>query len=425
MRLMWRYGRLALLVLLVGHPVPAWGQCPALAWPDETTLHMWSANTVSVSSAFAGSTSGLGYVVGSWLDQFWVAVPSHVIFGDFPAPPIIDLKKVADGLEVRLGQRQASPLCADPLVKPITRFGDIVAVCIKRSPGDPYVDDYVLGSLKPGDEVRFLGQPNNPGLPVEGTGAVASTTEPLATEGADLHVTGWSGVPAQSGATAYSKRGIVGLYAGRSSSGGSRVLSMARVRAYMGQQHLPWSIDDFEVFDCTQSRALCLDDAVGGTAFEVELRNLLVPAMPRVRVKPHECRAAPEGRYAIDAVAKGLSCDPNILRVRTGTDAIRFPLSCHVNPFGDWDSDYGRLSCVGSLDAFECIGLESLVPSGWFAAKATARGLILQLRGELRHATGERDSAQGLLTLGEDGRLTGQLQLGTRVVNLSLWRAVK
>ena len=412
---------LLLVATLISAPSIARAECRAPEWPPEAVLTEWSANTALVQSSKAEET-GLGFVTASTPQQIWVAVPAHVLFGDAIAP---HLEEYAAGIRVRLrGQAGDSELCESPNLRAaFGPKGDVALVCLKRVGLLPMISDYLLGAPVIGDEIRLLGLPGEPGRPSSKGGATiqAVRRDLLQTKaGADLIVGDLGGVPGQSGAVAYSVRGVIGLYIGPGENGGSRVISIDAIRAFAEDAAAPWSLQNNEFYDCRQLRSVCASSESGSVPADLYLTNVFTDQ--RATLARDKCTQVPEGRYSTRPSLRALSCEPSRIRVFEAQTPLNLAVHCNIDLAGkSWQSTAGVLTCMSREPGhFDCLGLDRL-GFGAFAGVASVRGESVTLRGSFSLAGATGLEVEADLKLDEDGALAGFLRpRGASAVTITL-----
>ena len=412
---------LLFVVLFIGNRSAARAVCGPQPWPPASTLREWAANTVLVYSAKSDSPRGLGMVVSSTSQEVWVAVPAHVLYGHEGAkePP----STYASGVTVSFfDDRSPRHLCSRPPTSGGGPLGDIAFICLQRTNLFPLFNDYLLGRSSVGDEVRLLGKSGNPGEPSNaGTATIQSVSpERLPTAGADVTATALGGEEGQSGALAYTRRGVIGLYVGAATGQGARILSASAIRRYAEKLGIPWSLNDYEFFDCNLTRSVCATYAPGSIDSDVLLRNVFTG--DEASLASGKCHNVPEGKYAIVATRRTLACEPTLVRIFTAQEPLRLSLNCTLSLAGKpWYSDSaGELSCMPrGLAAYDCMGLQSL-GRGWLQAMATTQGSKVKLNGQFVIAEGISTAVQGELTLTAGDRLEGSLRSASEEAPISI-----
>jgi hypothetical protein len=415
-------------VLTISLLITFLAECPSIAetvcgqqpWPTEASLREWGRNTAEVYSAKSSMPNGLGLIVGSTPGEIWIAVPAHVVYGaESPS-----YSEFAPGLAVTLfGQRLPGALCEKPLAGLGGPPGDITFVCVRRAGMFPMFNESLSGRAQLDDEVRLLGKASLPGEIDDSNTATIQSVLPEPVAGADILTTDLAGEPSQSGALAYSRRGVIGLYLKSSPGQRSEILSMATIRRLAASAEIPWSLSDHEFYDCSQSRSVCATYAPGSLEFGVVLTNVFTG--DRIPLESRACRDVPEGKYSITTGNRALDCEPQLARIFTSADPLHLNLTCGLNLAGaSWISEEtGALSCMprGS-GAFDCMGLQHF-GMGWFQAVANVHGTTVRLIGRFTQPDGRTTPITGELVFTGDS-LTGTFRpdFGDEPISISLRR---
>ncbi len=270
-------------------------------------------------------------------------------------------------------------------------------------------NDYLLGEAFQDEEVRLLGVAGEPGRPSPFTGVIERIRhEDLGSTGADVLTSNLQGEQGQSGALAYSRRGVIGMYIGASDGGGSRVLSAAAIRDAARDAGVPFVLNENEFYDCRRSRPVCATMASHSLRASLELRNVFTDQ--RATLGPGECGPVFEGRYAVQSGARHIACEPRLLRVPAGKESLRFNVTCELDlSTKRWQSSLGSLSCMGrGSGQYDCFGFQDS-GLGVFYGVASVRAARVRLLGAFTSPDGSRTGAEAELDLDDTGQLRGRL----------------
>lgn len=389
-------GELILAARLAASPLP----CPPPVL-DPAMIKEWSQNSAVITS---DGRAGLGVVVGWGEGEAWVAMPSHILFGDDRTPD--DPESFLVHMHVVLGGNQTAPLCPDgpghANPRPAHQGADLAFLCVEWKGTPAFNPALLAGNIRVGDELRLAG----PTVPQDVHGRVAKITSADATpEGSSyIEARELAGSPGESGALTVSAAGVVGLYLGKQENG--RTMSIATIRAKAHHSNVPWSLNDAEFYDCNETRRVCATPS--GTVFpeSIEMKNVHVPLSRSIVTG--SCGDVPEGKYQIVS-SRDTICEPKFMTVLRSEDPLNIALRCAPKLSGSWRTENGdTLLCVeNDVWTAQCTGLTQL-GYGYFVGTLSSSGKKITMSGNFGVGN-QQYSANGDLTW-TPGVLTGTIR---------------
>jgi hypothetical protein len=366
------------------------------------SLKEWSQNAATIVSR-SGRGSGLvvGWEPGSigQTGLAWIALPAHVVYGT-DEPGSDALPGYRAGLTVRLaGDRDARTLCSPatrPNPTPPQGDLDLAFVCVEWKDGPYFNTGLAARQIAVGNRLVLV----DPSRVRNGRlSAIAAEGEKTGRHG-DLEVEGLGegtleAVEGFSGSIIASAAGVVGLHLGLGAR--ARALSLSAIRMAAERARIPWQLADYEFFDCSKTRRVCLsvEGEVGPS--RVDLTRPSQPAAASIEV--NQCADIPSNKYQIAIPTGDPTCEPSVVNIFADASNLALSLRCAPALRGAWRTEEGdELMCVSAEPGnAQCTGLQGL-GLGFLQARLTARGRRVDVLGMFIDGLGNQHTAKGDLT---------------------------